>query len=101
MKEKLSEFEEQYGNWKVTCPYCQYIYEIPFSLLKDYDDSNRCLKCNNIYHLKTKAHLSTVSTPNCELNNLDHQFKNIGVTITGIRKLCEVCGFRKTEMPEQ
>jgi len=90
--------EEQIDGCNVICPYCEESYQRE---IEDYSEGERveeCEGCGKKYHTWDCFSVDHHTTPDCEINDEEHEWENF-TSRTGAKALiCAKCGSAK--LPE-
>jgi len=88
----MSKFDETLNDDVVECPYCGYKYQ-PES--EDYDEDTReeeCQECSKKYYLSQSFSVTHHANPDCEINELEHNYETVKLNNGGQHDFCTVCG---------
>lgn len=84
----MSEHEEQTDNVLAICPYCKHSYQVEAEDYSEADHVVRCSFCGKRYRLRTEFSVEHITTPDCTLNGVDHDWEYSSVFNL---KTCRVC----------
>lgn len=70
----------------ITCPYCKTENIDSWEIREDSDDKYLCDDCGKYFSWSRQIHVEYTSTPDCELNNEEHDFPEYEEVIEKIDK---------------
>lgn len=92
----MSEFDDIIED-EITCPYCRYEFQDGFEFSDE--GVQDCYNCGKKFHYTRDVTIQYSSTPDCELNKLDHVWKPHTLRGGKTHDFCEVCGKIKPFTP--
>ena len=88
----MSDYGDESDDNDVICPYCQYKYQ-PEG--EDYDEEQRqegCDECGKSFWLAQESSVTHHTTPDCQINGIDHDWERVHLLSGRSHDFCSVCG---------
>lgn len=87
----MSEFDDQIDGTNAICPYCKDEYQPE---CEDFSEDQReveCEECGQSYYLHQSFDVTHHSSPDCELNNEEHQWEPFEFNDGRSHDYCKIC----------
>lgn len=92
----MTKYKRQWDDINVVCPYCGHTFQPEGEDYTDYEVIEECEECGKSFHHFDDITVTHYTRPDCELNGVEHQWKEHVSILGDSMKTCETCG--KVEM---
>jgi len=86
-----SKYDTEVDDNDSICPYCKHRYQVESEDFDEEDKEVECDECGKKYYQHQSFMVSTFTTPDCELNGEEHEWRWITLRNGKRHQFCAIC----------